>query len=54
MLHYLKVGQPPRKHHVKFPREAAASCQVGRLRYALSLTTASMAQACLVLSHPLS
>ena len=33
MPHYLKLGQTPRKHHLKFPRDSAASFRGEGLHY---------------------
>jgi homogentisate 1,2-dioxygenase len=51
MPHYLKLGETPRKHHVKFPRDAAASFAGEGLHYEHVVTTEGFDRAYSILYH---
>jgi homogentisate 1,2-dioxygenase len=48
---YLKLGQTPRKHHLKFPRDAAASFKGEGLHYEHVVTTEGFDRAYSILYH---
>ncbi|MCC7487864.1 MAG: hypothetical protein IT529_23080, partial [Burkholderiales bacterium] len=50
-MHYLRLGSIPRKHHVKFPREAAASFKGEGLHYEHVVTTEGFDRAYSILYH---
>ncbi|RFC43480.1 MAG: homogentisate 1, partial [Verrucomicrobia bacterium] len=51
MPHYLKLGATPRKHHLKFPRDAAASFKGEGLHYEHVITTEGFDRAYSMLYH---
>ena len=51
MPHYLKLGQVPRKHHIRFPRETAASFKGEGLHYEHVITTEGFDRAYSILYH---
>jgi homogentisate 1,2-dioxygenase len=51
MPHYCKLGEIPRKHHIKFPREAAASYHGEGLHYEHVVTTEGFDRAYTILYH---
>ena len=51
MPHYLRLGELPRKHHVKFPRPAAASFKGEGLHYEHIITTEGFDRAYSILYH---
>ena len=51
MPQYLKLGALPRKHHIKFPREAAASYKGEGLHYEHVVTTEGFDRAYSILYH---
>jgi homogentisate 1,2-dioxygenase len=51
MPRYLQLGDIPRKHHVRFPREAAASFKGEGLHYEHVVTTAGFDRAYSILYH---
>src|SRR5256885_11642263 len=51
MPQYLKLGALPRKHHFKFPREAAASFKGEGLHYEHVVTTAGFDRAYSITYH---
>ena len=51
MPHYLKLGETPRKHHLKFPRDAAASFKGEGLHYEHVITTEGFDRAYSMLYH---
>ncbi|MDB6167732.1 MAG: hmgA [Verrucomicrobia bacterium] len=51
MPHYLKLGQIPQKHHLRFPREAAASFKGEGLHYEHVITTEGFDRAYSILYH---
>ena len=51
MPHYLKLGETPRKHHLRFPREVAASYKGEGLHYEHIITTEGFDRAYSILYH---
>src|SRR3954470_18126781 len=51
MPHYLKLGSTPRKHHLKFPRDAASSYKGEGLHYEHVVTTEGFDRAYSILYH---
>ncbi|HKB90891.1 MAG TPA: homogentisate 1,2-dioxygenase [Opitutaceae bacterium] len=51
MPHYLKIGQMPAKHHVKFPRDPAASYKGEGLHYEHVITTDGFDRAYSIMYH---
>jgi len=51
MPHYLKLGQTPRKHHIRLPREKAASYQGEGLHYEHVVTTEGFDRAYSIAYH---
>ncbi len=51
MPHYLKLGETPRKHHLRFPREIAASYNGEGLHYEHIITTEGFDRAYSILYH---
>ena len=51
MPHYCTLGEIQRKHHIKFPREAAASYQGEGLHYEHVVTTEGFDRAYTILYH---
>ena len=51
MPQYLKLGQIPRKHHIRFPREKAASFKEEGLHYEHIVTTEGFDRAYSILYH---
>jgi len=51
MPHYLKLGSTPAKHHVRFPRDPAASFQGEGLHYEHVITTEGFDRAYSILYH---
>ncbi len=51
MPHYLQLGAIPRKHHLRFPREAASSYQGEGLHYEHVVTTEGFDRAYTILYH---
>lgn len=51
MPHYLKLGETPRKHHIAFPRDAAASFKGEGLHYEHVVTTEGFDRAYSILYH---
>src|SRR5258708_16428077 len=51
MPQYLKLGALPRKHHIRFPREAAASYKGEGLHYEHVVTTEGFDRAYSILYH---
>jgi homogentisate 1,2-dioxygenase len=51
MPHYLKLGSIPRKHHIRFPRDAASSYKGEGLHYEHVVTTEGFDRAYSILYH---
>ena len=51
MPHYLKLGETPRKHHIKFPRDPAVSFKGEGLHYEHVITTEGFDRAYSILYH---
>ena len=51
MPHYLKLGETPRKHHLRFPREVSASYKGEGLHYEHIITTEGFDRAYSILYH---
>ena len=51
MPQYLKLGEMPRKHHIKFPRDTAASYKGEGLHYEHVITTEGFDRSYTIMYH---